>query len=153
VGLAAALSAFPASELWGIDLSPVMLSQGRKRNLKHVVSSRLTLGSDNVTTLVPVAPIDIVLAIHVLYFWHQLATELMQLHAVHRPGGALSRRIQLRQHMPGVAPTNFPNAEHVLHDSDEEPEALLTGAGFRSVNFVTKGSEEAPQGRLALEIA
>jgi trans-aconitate methyltransferase len=51
VGLEAAISAFPAAEFWGIDPSPEMLSQSRKRNLKPVVTGRLTLARGDVASL------------------------------------------------------------------------------------------------------
>ena len=92
-----------------------MLSLSRKRNLKHVVTGRLTLARGDFASLAPLAPIDIVMAIHVLYFWHQPATELPQLHAALRPGGALALGFQLRQHMPRVA----------LKASEEAPEGRL----------------------------
>lgn len=50
-GLEAALRQFPQARVWGIDPSPEMLSQSRKRNLAEVRAGRLTLteGSTGLT--------------------------------------------------------------------------------------------------------
>jgi trans-aconitate methyltransferase len=43
IGLQAALQQFPQAHVWGIDPSPSMLSQSRRRNLAEVRAGRLTL--------------------------------------------------------------------------------------------------------------
>jgi SAM-dependent methyltransferase len=96
------------------------------------------------------APIDLVLAVHVLYFWHQPATELAQLHRVLRPGGLLALGYQLKQNMPPMSQRNFPKEGHLLYESDDQLSVLLDAAGFTNVRFVVKGGSEAPAGRLAL---
>ena len=104
-------------------------------------------------TIQDLAPVDLVQASHVLYFWHRPATELAQLHSVLRPGGLLALGYQLRPNMPQVAQKNFPKEGHVLYESDEELSMLLNAAGFRDVRFVVKGESGAPAGRLALATA
>jgi SAM-dependent methyltransferase len=149
IGLEETLRAFPEARVWGIDLSPEMLSQCRKRNLDQISSGRLVLLEGDTASLQEFAPVDLVLASHVLYFWHRPATELAQLYRVLRPGGLLVLGYQLRPNMPR---TNFPKEGHLLLDSDNELSMLLDGAGFTNVRFVVKGGSEAPEGRLALAV-
>jgi len=142
VGLEAALRAFPSTRLWGVDPSPEMLSQSRKRNRAGVASGRLTLVAG-----------DVVMANHVLYFWHQPSAELEQLHRFLRPGGIIGLGYQLRLNMPKPAQTSFPKHGHVLYDSDEEVERLLSDAGFATMHTEIKGSADAPEGRLTIATA
>ena len=153
VGLQETLRAFPEARVWGVDLSPEMLSQCRKRNLDRISSGRLILLEGDAASLQELAPVDLVLASHVVYFWHQPATELAQLHRVLRPGGLLALGYQLRSNMPPMAQRNFPKEGHLLYDSDDELLILLEAAGFTNVRFVVKGGSEAPEGRLALATA
>jgi trans-aconitate methyltransferase len=153
VGLEAALRAYPSARIWGVDPSREMLSQSRKRNLSNAESGRLTLLEGNVASLAELAPIDIVMANHVLYFWHQPSAELAQLHGLLRPGGLLALGFQLRQNMPKPAQTNFPTLGHLLYESEDAVTRLLWEAGFRSVSVLMKGSPDAPEGRLALATA
>jgi SAM-dependent methyltransferase len=102
---------------------------------------------------VPLAPVDLVIANHVLYFWHEPAAELARLHGFVRPGGLLALGYQLRRNMPPPAQRNFPKQGHVLYDSDGAVETLLREAGFASVAFAVMGPADAPHGRLALATA
>jgi len=153
VGLEAALRAFPTARLWGVDPSPEMISQFRKRNREDVTSGRLRLVNGGVDSLAELAPIDIVMANHVLYFWHRPSAELEKLHRVLRPGGIVGLGYQLRRSMPTHAQKNFPKHGHVLYDSDEEVERLLRDAGFLTIHIEIKGSVDAPEGRLAIATA
>lgn len=153
VGLEAALRTYPRARIWGVDPSREMLSQSRKRNLSNAKSGRLSLLEGDVASLASLAPIDIVMATHVLYFWHQPSAVFAQLHGFLRPGGLLALGFQLRQNMPKPSQTNFPKLGHLLYDSDDAVTRLLKEAGFRSVNVLIKGSPAAPDGRLALATA
>jgi S-adenosylmethionine-diacylgycerolhomoserine-N-methlytransferase len=68
IGLQETLKLFPQAQVWGIDLSTEMLSQSRKRNLAAVKANRLSLIEGHTTSPAQLAPVDIVLADHVLYF-------------------------------------------------------------------------------------
>lgn len=153
VGLEAALRVFPNARFWGVDPSPEMLQQSRKRNLGDIESGRLTLREGTVESLAELAPIDMVMANHVLYFWHQPSAELAQLHGFLRPGGLLALGYQLRQNMPKPAQTNFPKLGHLLYDSQDAVAQLLREAGFTTVTGLMKGSIDAPKGRLAIATA
>jgi SAM-dependent methyltransferase len=79
IGLETVLRQYPQARVWGIDLSPEMLSQSRKRNLAELRAGRLTLTEGSAASLAAIAPVDVVVANHVLYFWHQSADELARI--------------------------------------------------------------------------
>jgi trans-aconitate methyltransferase len=150
VGLSELLARFPAARVWGIDLSPEMLSQSRGRNSEQANAGRLTLIEGGVDSLQALAPIDLVMAAHVLYFWHEPAEAVAQIYRALRPGGVFALGYQLRLNMPPISQKNFPKEGHILYDSDAVVAALLTRAGFTSVSSFVMGPSEAPEGRLAL---
>jgi trans-aconitate methyltransferase len=153
VALEAILQRFQQARVWGIDPSSEMLSQARKRNAEAVNSGRLSLLQGAVTTLAELAPVDAIVANHVLYFWHEPEAELKQARSFLRPGGVLALGYQLKQNMPRMAQRQFPRLSHLLYDSDTEVSGLLSSAGFASVEHRIKGSAESPEGRLALATA
>lgn len=153
IGLEALLRQFPRARVWGIDLSPLMLGQARKRNLAEVEAGRLTLIEGSTSALSQIAPADIVMANHVLYFWHEPVAELTQIHHHLRQGGLLALGYQLRQNMPSMAQKRFPENGDLLYDSDGEVDELTRAAGFASVSHLVKGAPEKPAGRLALAVA
>lgn len=153
VGLKALLQQFPQAHVWGIDLSPLMLAQAKKRNLAEVEAGRLTLIQGSVSALSEIAPADVVMANHVLYFWHEPAAEITQIHRYLRPGGLLALGYQLRQNMPPVAQKRFPEDGHLLYDSNDEVDKLTRAAGFTAVSQLLKGVPEKPGGRLTLAVA
>jgi SAM-dependent methyltransferase len=150
VGLQETLRAFPYAHVWGVDLSPVMLAQSRRRNLAGVRSGRLVMVQGDAGALGGLAPVDLVMASHVLYFWHRPDAEIALIHGALRRGGWIALGYQLRQNMPSVAQRNFPREGHVLYDGDDEIGVLLERAGFGNVRFTVKGPSDAPEGRLAL---
>lgn len=97
-----------------------MIAQSRRRNLRAIEGGRLHLVQGDVTALGDLAPVDLTLAVHVLYFWHQPATELSRVRTALRPGGKLAVGYRLRQDMPRVSRRQFPAEGHRLYDSDDE---------------------------------
>jgi ubiquinone/menaquinone biosynthesis C-methylase UbiE len=150
VGLEGLLAKFPTARVWGIDLSPEMLSQSRGRNSEQTNAGRLTLIEGGVESLQALEPIDLIMAAHVLYFWHEPSEAVAQIYRALRPGGVFALGYQLRLNMPPISQKNFPKEGHVLYDSDTAVSTLLTGAGFKSVSLFVMGPSEAPEGRLAL---
>jgi trans-aconitate methyltransferase len=150
VGLEALLRQFPDAQVWGVDLSSVMLSQSRKRNQSAVNAGRLTLLEGGAAALSASEPVDIVMANHVLYFWRDPAVEMAQIRGLMGPGGLLALGYQLRQNMPAMAQRRFPPAGHHLYETEDEVTALASAAGFGSVTHIAKGSVEAPEGRVLL---
>ncbi|WP_460458634.1 class I SAM-dependent methyltransferase [Angustibacter peucedani] len=153
VGLEALLARFPEAQVWGVDLSPVMLAQSRKRNRAAVSDGRLTLLEGGVGGLGVAAPADLVMANHVLYFWSDPSAELAAVRSSLRPGGLLALGYQLRANMPAMAQKRFPAAGHRLYDTGDDVTAVALAAGFGSVVHLVKGTAEAPEGRVALATA
>lgn len=150
VGLEALLAQFAGAQVWGVDLSSVMLSQSRKRNRAAVAAGRLTLLEGGVSALSASAPADLVMANHVLYFWQDPVAEMAQIRGFLRPGGVLALGYQLRQNMPAMAQRRFPPAGHRLYEAEEDVTDLAIAAGFGAVTQVVKGSAEAAEGRVLL---
>jgi trans-aconitate methyltransferase len=153
VGLEALLAQFPYAQVWGIDISPVMLSQSRKRNLPAIEAGRLTLLEGSVAAVSACAPADIVMANHVLYFWKDPVAELADLRSFLRPGGLLALGYQLRPNMPAMAQKRFPAAGHRLYETEADVTAVAVAGGFSSVVHKVKGPAEAPEGRIMLAAA
>lgn len=133
IGLQEALRTFPDARVWGVDASPEMLGQARKRHREQIASGRLILIQGDTAALAELAPLDLVIAVHVLYFWHRADAELARIRGALRSEGALALGYRLRQQMPRMAQTGFPKEGHVLYDSDEQVSSLLRGAGFSEV--------------------
>lgn len=150
VGLQETLRAFPHARVWGVDLSPEMVSQSRKRNRADVNAGRLVVVAGGVESLPALAPVDLVIAAHVLYFWHQPVAEMTSIHGALRSGGWFALGYQLGLNMPPMAQKNFPKEGHLLYDSDDQVSALMEDAGFKNVRFAVKGPSDAPEGRLAI---
>jgi trans-aconitate methyltransferase len=150
VGLEELLRVFPFARVWGVDSSPVMIKQARRRNQGAVESGRVRLIEGGSGMLSELAPVDLVLAVHVLYFWHEPAAELTEIRAALRPGGSIALGYRLRTDMPGVSQKQFPREGHRLYDSDDEVGVLLNAAGFQDVQHMI---QQPDQGRGRLTIA
>jgi trans-aconitate methyltransferase len=148
IGLEAIVSLFPDAQVWGIDPSPEMIGQSRKRNRAAIAQGRLGLVRGDTATLAALAPVDVVMANHVLYFWPEPAVVLRQIHAALRPDGVLALGYQLRGHMPTMAQTQFPRLGHRLYDAEDDVGVLLTAAGFRLIAHRRKGPADQPHGVL-----
>jgi trans-aconitate methyltransferase len=153
VGLEALLAQFPDAQVWGVDVSSVMLSQSQKRNQPAVTAGRLTLVEGGVSALSASEPADIVMANHVLYFWQDPATEMAQIRSFLRPKGLLALGYQLKKNMPAMAQRRFPPAGHQLYEADDEVARLAIAAGFGSVRHILKGPAEPSEGRVMLATA
>lgn len=153
LGLEALLTQFNEAQVWGVDLSSVMLSQSRKRNQKAVETGRLTLLEGGTSALNASEPADIVMANHVVYFWQDPVAEMAQIHGFLRPGGLLALGYQLKANMPALAQRRFPPAGHHLYESDDALTQVARAAGFASVMHAIKGPLEAPEGRVMLATA
>lgn len=153
VGLESLLATFPDAQVWGVDISSVMLTQSRKRNRAAVEAGRLTLLEGGIAAVSACAPVDVVMANHVLYFWKDPVAELAELRSFLRPGGLLALGYQLRPNMPAMAQKRFPAAGHRLYETEEDVTAVAVAGGFSSVVHEVKGPAEAPEGRIMLATA
>jgi trans-aconitate methyltransferase len=150
IGLEELLRRFPDAQVWGIDRSGEMLRQSGRRNRAAVGSGRLTLVKGDVSVARDLAPVDLVAANHVLYFWRDPEQELSMIREYLGPGGSIALGYQLRQNMPGVAQKQFPREGFRLYDSEREVEALLEATGFVRISHYIKGSADRVEGRLSL---
>jgi trans-aconitate methyltransferase len=150
VGLACLLDAFPAARIWGVEQSSAMLGQARRRNAAALAAGRLELVQGDASTAQRFAPLDLILAVHVLYFWPTPVEELTRLRGALGTHGALALGYQLGPDMPPVARQQFPRAGHRLYGADDEVRQVLTEAGFTRIDIAVKGPADAPHGRLAL---
>jgi SAM-dependent methyltransferase len=153
VGLQALLEQFDEAQVWGVDLSSVMLAQSRKRNQSAVATGRLTLLEGGTAELRASEPADVVMANHVAYFWRDPVAEMAQIRGCLRAGGLLALGYQLKQNMPAMAQKRFPPAGHRLYETVDDLTRLVTNAGFTSISHAVKGSAEAPDGRVVLAVA
>jgi trans-aconitate methyltransferase len=150
VGLACLLDAFPRAQVWGVDQSPTMLGQAGRRNAPAVRAGRLRLVQGGASAVQAFAPLDLVVAVHVVYFWPDPVQQLAQLRAALAPDGALALGYQLRQHMPPVAQQQFPRVGHRVYGADDDIRHMVSEAGFADVDITVKGAADAPHGRLAV---
>jgi trans-aconitate methyltransferase len=155
VGLERLLRAFPEAQVWGIDRSPVMIAQSERRNRREVKSGRLRLVRGEVSALSGLAPVDLVVAVHLLYFWHQPEAELARIRAALRPGAKFAIGYRLRKDMPRVSQRQFPAEGHRLYDSDQEVVTLFQEAGFRDAQPIVQEptSGQGSSGRLVIGTA
>jgi trans-aconitate methyltransferase len=150
VGLTALLSAFPLAQVLGVDPSLAMAGQASARNRAAVEAGRLRLMQGDASALAPHSPIDLIVAVHVLYFWQDPVQALGAVTPLLRPGGHLALGYQLKQHMPPVAQRDFVAVGHRLYESDDEVTELLSPAGLNVQSHSVIGGVERPVGRLLL---
>ncbi len=88
--LAVMAARIPSAEVNGMDRSAVMLGQAASRNLKAIREGRVRLLAAEFEWL-PFrdATIDRILAVNVIYFWHDTLRVLGEIRRVMRPAGRL----------------------------------------------------------------
>ncbi len=153
IALEELLGAFPQARVWGVDHSATMLTRSRKRNRAAVDAGRLTLLEGEVSALGGLAPLDLVLAVHVIYFWPRAVDEFRTIHSALGSGGSLALGFQLRGDMRPSVQRNFPKEGFVLYDTESELGDRLHEAGFREIRFLFKAGKNYQTGRLALAVA
>jgi SAM-dependent methyltransferase len=153
VGLSALLDAFPRARVVGADPSPVAVSHAAKRNREAVRSGRLDLVQGDAADLSPFAPVDLVVAVHVLYFWHDPQAAVRQVKNLLLPGGRLVMGYQLKSHMPPAAQRDFPAEGHVLYTSDQDVQEVVLAGGLTPAEPVVFGPPEQPSGRVLVATA
>lgn len=150
VGLAALLEAFPEAMVLGADPSAAVMGQAMTRNRAAVRSGRLRLLEGDARELQPYAPVDLVVAVHVLYFWHDPVDALVEIRDLLTSGGHVAIGYQLKQHMPRPAQRDFPREGHVLYESDDDVKDVLNRAGIQPQKAAVVGPASSPSGRIML---
>jgi len=115
-----------------------------------VKAGRLTLVHGDVSAARDLAPVDLVAANHVLYFWREPEQVLATIRECLGPAGSIGLGYQLRQSMPGLAQKQFPREGFRLYDSEREVEAFLEVAGFVEISYYVKGPADRVEGQLSL---
>lgn len=150
VGLAALLETFPEARVLGADASAAVMRQASTRNRAAIVSGRLRLLKGDARQLQPYAPVDLVVAVHVLYFWHDPVRSLGEIRELLTDGGHVALGYQLKQHMPRPAQRDFPREGHVLYESDDDVGDVLSRAGIQPQRAAVVGPASSPLGRIML---
>lgn len=150
VGLAALLSAFPGAHVVGADPSPSLAGQAASRNRAAIDAGRLRLVQGDAVALNPYRPIDLVVAVHVLYFWPDPVKALDAIRRLLRPGGHVALGYHLERHMPAIARRDFVAEGHRLYEDDDEVAALLPPAGLTAEHHRVFGPVDRPAGRLLI---
>jgi SAM-dependent methyltransferase len=150
VGLAALLSTFPQAVVLGADPSPVLAGQATRRNRAAIRAGRLRLLQGDASVPTPHAPINLVVAVHVLYFWHEPVQALQAVARLLTPEGHVALGYQLERHMPPVAQRDFVAEGHRLYTSDDQVAELLAPAGLKAEHQCVIGAAESPTGRLLI---
>lgn len=148
VGLAALLNAFPQAQVLGADPSRAVMREAQARNREALNSGRLRLFTGDAAVLREQGPMDVIVAVHVLYFWHDPATSLRQVRELLSEDGRLVLGYQLKQDMPGPAQRDFPREGHCLYESDEAVRHVLVEAGLATQSLDVLGPPASPVGRV-----
>ena len=144
------LDRFPDARIVGADPSAAMHAQARRRHRRAVPAGRLDLVRGHLGAARSLGPFDVVVAVHVLYFWTDPVGQLGEVRGALAPGGPVALGYRLRQDMPAAAQRDFPATGHRLYETDDEVEALLVAAGFPPAGVRVVPQSDGPGGRVAL---
>lgn len=144
---------YPAARIIGVDPSEVVQRSARRRNAAAIRDGRLTLIHGDIGAAAAYRPADLVLAVHVLYFWSDAVAELRRIRGVLAPGGSVALGYQLRADMPRPSQRHFPKAGYTLFGSDDQVIARLRDAGFTDCQVKVFGSIDRPDGRVVVAAA
>jgi trans-aconitate methyltransferase len=153
VGLGLLVAAYPDAKVIGLDRSAAMVAQASARNRESVDSGRVQLHHGDVAEVGRFAPLDLIVAVHVIYFWSDPVPPLSALRGALSPGGALGLGYFPRKQMPKPAQKNFPRIGGRLYESDPDLTTQLNAAGFEQAEVVVKPDAPGSAGRLVLACA
>src|SRR5262249_34968328 len=129
-------SAVAEGHVAGIDVSDTMTKVATRRNRTAVEAGRVELATADAAALpFDAGAFDKVLSVHTLYFWRDPAACLREIRRALRHGGVIVLGFAPKRH-PRIA--SFPAEVYTFYD-DEEVRAMLTAAGFGSVEMVDVG--------------
>jgi ubiquinone/menaquinone biosynthesis C-methylase UbiE len=134
-------SAAVAGFVAGVDYSPVMVRQARRRNAADVRSGRVAVLHGDVSALpFPDGSFDRLSAIETFYFWPQPLARLAEVRRVLRPGGLAAITMEMSKE---ENPATHNAADAALAYgftiySAAEMEQMLRQAGFAQVRCVCR---------------
>jgi ubiquinone/menaquinone biosynthesis C-methylase UbiE len=135
----------PLGRVVGIDRSPVMIHQARKRNASAIEAKRVEIRLGDAAALpYPDATFDLALAVHVIYFWPDATATLRELRRVLRPGGVVAIGFVLKQDAPRTIQRAFAQTGAMLYPAVEDVAALLAAAEFTQVHVERQEAERLP---------
>jgi ubiquinone/menaquinone biosynthesis C-methylase UbiE len=137
VTLQALAARAPEGHVIGIDRSGVMIRQAQQRNAAAIQAGRVDVRLGDASALpFPDRSFDIVVAIHVLYFWSDAVATLQELRRVLQPGGVVAIGFALKQHAPAATQFAFDQTGATLPTTSQDVVRLLEAAGFTQVRTV-----------------
>lgn len=132
----------PEGRIYGIDKSQEMLALACKRNKAAMRAGRVVLTQGSFDRLpLPAATVDKVLAVNVIYFWHEAGAVLSEIRRVLRPGGILAIYAT-----DAGAMQRWKFAGPATHRTFDRPglAALLEAAGFERARIDIRETCPAP---------
>lgn len=127
-----------------------MVAEATSRNRAAIAASPLRLVRGEASAVSTFAPLDLILAVHVIYFWADPVAPLEQLRAALAPSGVLALGLLLKDDMPTRARKNFLQIGGRTYETEGEVRRVRRAAGFTEVEFRTKPDAPALRGRLTL---
>ena len=150
VGLDLLLRAYPDTAVFGLDRSAPMIAQATARNRAAIDAGRLQLEHGDVAAIGKFAPLDVIVAVHVIYFWADPVTPLSGMRAALTADGTLALGYLPRPHMPKPAQQFFPRIGARVYETDDDLSEQLRAAGFANVEVTVKPDAPGSGGRLVL---
>ncbi len=135
----------------GIDSSPIMVQQARRRNASAIKAGRVEIQQGDALTLPYAdASFDKVVAVHVIYFWSDAVATLEELRRVLQPEGVVAIGFRIKQHIPRWTQNAFAQTGARLYPSTEDVATLLAAAGFTHIQVVAQPVSDDTAGYCAL---
>jgi SAM-dependent methyltransferase len=130
----------PAGHVVGLDHSPVMVGQAKRRNRATMRAGRLDVVEGSAESLTfDDGSFDLVVAIHVLYFWPDAGASLQELRRVLRDGGEVAIGFYLEEYAPRLTQDAFALTGARLAVSPESVATLLQAAGYSDIRVIANG--------------
>lgn len=130
----------PAGRVVGLDRSSVMVEQAQERNRAAIRAGRLDVVQGSAEALpFDDASFDLVVGIHVVYFWPDARATLQEVRRVLRDDGEVAIGFYLREYAPKLTQDAFALTSAQLAASPESIAALLQTAGYADIRVVANG--------------